>query len=336
MQKFRRSIQKSNQSTYRSKTHVKNSEAETSISTFSNVMEPKFIKDLKTKKIDVDSNTSINNFPISKEFKVFNKFKKKAKDSCQLLKIQKKINKAEKKSEEVKEKNLEKEHSRKKETAESEQGEDEGIEIEEESKYKDRLKNFQLPDIELTHFYSGQKHQKSYLDPQRFNKSGMSSFHEISPLLQKSNNSSSRPEEFSLRSFNEATASDNEMFNTLSSSSFENRMFSEEEAFLKKDRKNNKFKSLILLDDGKMKAVDMQDVLTLNQEHNGILKFRNLKSRKRVMKLKEVLGQVQEEEEEEHDHVHFGKYVKVYNFNPNKKVKRKGSKFVNNKKKEFS
>lgn len=132
--------------------------------------------------------------------------------------------------------------------------------------------------------------------------------------------------DFSLRSLNEATLS--QFFNpTFTEESLENQIFPSNMS-----PRKDQFTSLILLPDGKMKKVDKRDILE-ETTGSGILKFRNEKVRR---KTKHLLQKIEEDEpvernkEKKTSGVSFGKMMKIYHFNPKKKVaiKRNNTKFV--------
>lgn len=307
-----RTCQSSVKPTYRSVSYAKDHELTTSISTFSNnIMTPKFIKDLAIPTENIQENcysTSINPLPAQKELRAFKKFNKKVSGNSRMINFHDNL---EEKNQSYQENFLKKDKAN----------------LNKKIKNKDRIiiENQEInltefPELHFDKFFSTKKRQPDLKNHRK--RSSISNFLLMNnnPSRKESNSSykSSSKEEFSLKSLNEASVTERNRPLTLTSSSIQNRFFDDEDIL----GKDSKFKSLVLLDDGKFQQVDLKEVLTHNEEHKGILKFRNLKSRNKVMKLKKLLKVEQGDGEDgEHIHVHFGRYLKVYNYNPKKKVK---------------
>lgn len=140
--------------------------------------------------------------------------------------------------------------------------------------------------------------------------------------------SSSSRNDFSLRSFNDATMSQFLDIGNMTDESLENQIFPN-------DAPNDKYTSLILLPNGDTQKVDKRELLAQEKTGSGILKFRNEKVRR---KTKRMLEDVEEECDPEEvarrgdkkkTSVRFGKMMKIYHFNPKRKVaiKRNATKY---------
>lgn len=322
----------------RSKTSPNDDELQTSISSFQNIMNPKFIEKLEggdTKQSnggsDDEYSTSINLLPVTKEKTAFSKFKKKPLKTSINGNTERKVLflgvKATPELKRRKQNNFSKKNRRKSIFGMKKREEEEEIKANKMRYLEVEMDDYlDLPQLELTKFYSSQN--KNNLSPEKNRKRRASRFekpHTMENYRRKTYshkmqrqvlNQNAESQNLTLRSFNDGTGTDLKNVSMTSCSSFQNRIFDGRSSL----SPSKNMMRVMLMEDGQTQLVDLREILDCKKQHKGILKYKSLRTRRQMKRLMEKLG---DEEQDKKLNVKFGKIIKVFKFNPKTKVGRR-------------